>query len=307
MPMRTFLPVFVKDIFHRGPETYGTLLSLMGVGSICGSLIIASRGNIAHKAAPRSCADLPRCGHRRVRAFALLCRFLAHAVAGRRSHDRGLRHHHFARPAHHAQRMRGRVMSVYNFAFRGGMPMGNLSTGWLVPFSLPARLQPTACCWCWWRGTFCWCSGSWQRCKLALCSLLNYHSVTIRFRSGEDASMWTLQPSMPQKVGVIFWGFCAGVCSVLVSIVVGVLGGLLLTLLNHAGWIHLGEYSGWVLLIGARVRLLSWSLCRHRCLGSGSVGLGFAAKVPRQPALMCPGGAKTPTILSRPFTSPCYL
>ena len=26
MPMRTYLPVFVKDIFHRGPETYGNLL-----------------------------------------------------------------------------------------------------------------------------------------------------------------------------------------------------------------------------------------------------------------------------------------
>src|SRR5580692_7715677 len=33
MPMRTYIPVFVKDIFHRGPETYGNLLSLMGVGS----------------------------------------------------------------------------------------------------------------------------------------------------------------------------------------------------------------------------------------------------------------------------------
>jgi hypothetical protein len=29
--------------------------------------------------------------------------------------------------------MRGRVMSLYNFAFRGGMPMGNLLSGWLVP------------------------------------------------------------------------------------------------------------------------------------------------------------------------------
>jgi hypothetical protein len=37
--------------------------------------------------------------------------------------------------------MRGRVMSVYNFAFRGGMPMGNLVTGWLVPmFTAPVVL-----------------------------------------------------------------------------------------------------------------------------------------------------------------------
>ena len=37
--------------------------------------------------------------------------------------------------------MRGRVMSVYNVAFRGGMPFGSLLTGWLVPvFSAPAVL-----------------------------------------------------------------------------------------------------------------------------------------------------------------------
>src|SRR5260370_20671209 len=49
MPMRTYIPVFVKDIFHRGPETYGTLLSLMGVGSICGSLAVAGIGNRRNK------------------------------------------------------------------------------------------------------------------------------------------------------------------------------------------------------------------------------------------------------------------
>jgi MFS-type transporter involved in bile tolerance (Atg22 family) len=38
--------------------------------------------------------------------------------------------------------MRGRVMSVYNFAFRGGMPMGNLLSGWLVPvFTAPIVLS----------------------------------------------------------------------------------------------------------------------------------------------------------------------
>ena len=37
--------------------------------------------------------------------------------------------------------VRGRVMSVYNCAFRGGMPMGNLLSGWLVPlFTAPVVL-----------------------------------------------------------------------------------------------------------------------------------------------------------------------
>jgi len=38
--------------------------------------------------------------------------------------------------------MRGRVMSVYNCAFRGGMPMGNLLSGWIVPiFTAPVVLS----------------------------------------------------------------------------------------------------------------------------------------------------------------------
>jgi len=40
--------------------------------------------------------------------------------------------------------MRGRVVSVYNFAFRGGMPMGNLVTGRLVQSGNPAVTAPLA-------------------------------------------------------------------------------------------------------------------------------------------------------------------
>jgi hypothetical protein len=38
--------------------------------------------------------------------------------------------------------MRGRVMSVYNVAFRGGMPFGSITTGRLVPiFTAPTVLS----------------------------------------------------------------------------------------------------------------------------------------------------------------------
>jgi predicted MFS family arabinose efflux permease len=38
--------------------------------------------------------------------------------------------------------MRGRVMSIYNVAFRGGMPFGSLLSGWLVPrFSAPVVIS----------------------------------------------------------------------------------------------------------------------------------------------------------------------
>ncbi len=134
MPMGTYIPVFVKDIFHRGPETYGTLLSLIGVGSICGSLAVAGLGNISHKGRfalsmliilgigisgfslskvlPLTYAMLLVVGASRMAVFATVTSLVQLIVTNE---------------------MRGRVMSVYNFAFRGGMPIGNLVTGWLVP------------------------------------------------------------------------------------------------------------------------------------------------------------------------------
>ncbi|HET7832919.1 MAG TPA: MFS transporter [Gallionella sp.] len=142
MPMRTYIPVFVKDIFQRGPETYGNLLSLMGVGSICGSLAVAGLGNIRNKG--RFALSMLICLGLGISGFAL-SRFLTLSyvmlvVVGASMMAV------FATVTSLVQlittnEMRGRVMSVYNCAFRGGMPMGNLATGWLVPrFTVPLVL-----------------------------------------------------------------------------------------------------------------------------------------------------------------------
>jgi predicted MFS family arabinose efflux permease len=142
MPMRTYIPVFVKDIFGRGPETYGNLLSLMGVGSICGSLAVAGIGNMRNKgrfaltmliclgaaisvfslskSLPLSYAMLVLVGASMMAVFATVTSLVQLITTNE---------------------MRGRVMSVYNCAFRGGMPMGNLVSGWLVPmFTAPIVL-----------------------------------------------------------------------------------------------------------------------------------------------------------------------
>jgi predicted MFS family arabinose efflux permease len=142
MPLRTYIPVFVKDIFHRGPETYGNLLSLMGVGSICGSLLVASQGNMQKKGRfaltvliclgtgisvfsfsrwlPLSYAMLVLVGASMMGVFATITSLVQLITTNE---------------------MRGRVMSVYNCAFRGGMPLGNLLSGWLVPiFTAPVVL-----------------------------------------------------------------------------------------------------------------------------------------------------------------------
>ncbi len=143
MPMRTYIPVFVKDIFHRGPETYGNLLSLMGIGSICGSLLVASMGNIRHKG--RFAISMLICLGAAIAVFSLSkllpLSYLMLIFVGASMMAV------FATVTSLVQlittnEMRGRVMSVYNCAFRGGMPMGNLLSGWLVPiFTAPLVLS----------------------------------------------------------------------------------------------------------------------------------------------------------------------
>lgn len=134
MPMRTYIPVFVKDIFHRGPETYGNLLSLMGVGSIIGSLGVAGLGNIRNKG--RFAITTLMCMGAAISGFALSkslpLSYSMLVIVGASMMAV------FATVTSLVQlittnEMRGRVMSVYNCAFRGGMPMGNLVSGWLVP------------------------------------------------------------------------------------------------------------------------------------------------------------------------------
>jgi predicted MFS family arabinose efflux permease len=142
MPMRTFIPVFVKDIFHLGPETYGNLLALMGLGSIFGSLSIASAGNFKRKGlvALAALITLGAC----ISAFALSTSVRLSGtilVLGGAAMMAVFATVNSLVQLITTNEMRGRVMSVYNVAFRGGMPMGNLVSGWLVPiFSAPVVL-----------------------------------------------------------------------------------------------------------------------------------------------------------------------
>jgi len=143
MPMRTYIPVFVKDIFHRGPETYGNLLALMGLGSIFGSLGVAGMGNVKRKGrialGALMCLGIGISGFALSQSLPLSGVMMVLAGASMMAV--------FANVNSLVQlittnEMRGRVMSVYNFAFRGGMPLGNLLSGWLVPmFTAPVVLR----------------------------------------------------------------------------------------------------------------------------------------------------------------------
>jgi predicted MFS family arabinose efflux permease len=135
-----FLPVFVRNIFHRGPETYTLLLSCSGAGAICGGLAVASRqkmqgqgrltliilaalGSITAGFAlsrwlPLSCL-LIFLGGAAIMASASFMMSLAQLSA--------------------TDQMRGRVMSVFNLAFRSGIPLGGLVLGKLIPILGVAR------------------------------------------------------------------------------------------------------------------------------------------------------------------------
>lgn len=134
IPMITFLPVFAKDVFHQDAMTYTLFLVSSGLGSITGALTVAAMGNVPNKGRialtmlvalgagmagfALSTSMVLSCFLLFCSGAVLLCAFsmFSSLVQLNTPND-----------------MRGRVMSVYNVAFRGGMPFGSLITGWLVP------------------------------------------------------------------------------------------------------------------------------------------------------------------------------
>src|SRR5712671_5347036 len=131
----TFLPIFAKQIFHEGAGTYSHLMAFSGAGSIVGALIVAWLGKF------------PKMGWTAlivqavygllIIAFAVsrvlwvtdILLFLTGAALMVV----------FSTVTSLVQmiapnEMRGRVMSIYMLAFRGGRPIGSLVSGYLATF-----------------------------------------------------------------------------------------------------------------------------------------------------------------------------
>jgi len=142
IPIITFLPVFAKSVFSGDAMTYTVFLVASGLGSITGALTVAWMGDIHNKGRVALTALVLMgggiVGFSQSRYMALSCVMLYFTGAVLMCA--------FAMIASLVQLitpndMRGRVMSVYNVAFRGGMPFGSVLTGWLV--SLPMLTAPT--------------------------------------------------------------------------------------------------------------------------------------------------------------------
>jgi MFS family permease len=133
LPLLTFLPIITKDVFQQDVGLYTHFMTLAGAGAVAGALIVAWVGKHRHmgllllimqallgltavafslsKVVWLSQLLLFAGGAMLVTCFSLttsLVQLLA------------------------PQELRGRVVSIYMVAFRGGSPLGGLISGWLV-------------------------------------------------------------------------------------------------------------------------------------------------------------------------------
>jgi len=138
-PLIVVLPVFARNVFQGDANLLSRLLVSLGIGSICGALIVAGLGKYKHQGR-YALLMLVALGFL-ITGFALSpYRWLSYLLlflAG------GMLLAVFTTISSLVQMitaddMRGRVMSVYNVAFRGGTPFGSLIVGALVSrFSAP--------------------------------------------------------------------------------------------------------------------------------------------------------------------------
>jgi MFS family permease len=128
MPFRFLMPVFVVDVYERGPESLGLLVTIMGVGSLVGALFIASMGKRRRGLTLLVGSFLS--GIALVLVAAIPFYYIAAALmillglgdAGRRTLNMALIMEEVD------DRYRGRVMSVFMMNF-GLMPLGVLPAG----------------------------------------------------------------------------------------------------------------------------------------------------------------------------------
>jgi MFS family permease len=132
-PVLTFLPLFAQDVLHGNVTQYTHLMSSAGAGAVTGALVVAWRGRFPHMGRTVLLIQFVFGGI--VVLFAITRIFWLNAVllfaAG------ACMVMVFATLSSLVQlnapnEMRGRVMSLYMVAFRGGMPLGSLAGGWLA-------------------------------------------------------------------------------------------------------------------------------------------------------------------------------
>jgi predicted MFS family arabinose efflux permease len=140
VPLLTLLPVFAKDVFQMDATGYSHLVAASGAGAITGALLYAGLSHNPHKA-----------------SLVLWVQIIFAVLLATFALSRNLTLSYLALfltgvclmallasvtslvQLGTTEEMRGRTMSIFMLAFRGGMPLGNLTVGFLAD-----RFSPTA-------------------------------------------------------------------------------------------------------------------------------------------------------------------
>jgi predicted MFS family arabinose efflux permease len=133
MPIVTFLPVVARSIFGLGAKGYAWMMTTYGLGSVTGALLIAAtahatnKGKLALKLQLAFAALLIAFAFSRSLPLSLVIAFCAGmCIVGVIALYSSLVQ------LTTSDNMRGRVMSIFMLAFRGGMPLGNLIAGYVA-------------------------------------------------------------------------------------------------------------------------------------------------------------------------------
>ncbi len=133
LPLLTFLPIFAQAIFRRAASEYAVMMAYSGAGAVAGALVVAWLGKFRHMARTLLAVQVVLgllivafSVSRVLWASHLLLFFAGAALITVFSLTTSLVQ--LLAP----DALRGRVVSIYMVAFRGGMPLGSLVAGSLA-------------------------------------------------------------------------------------------------------------------------------------------------------------------------------
>jgi MFS family permease len=147
LPLLTFLPLMAQNVFGGGAAQYSRMMAFSGAGAVLGALIVAWLGKFRHMGLVLLLVQLLFGGAVTAFAFSRLLwvSYLLLFMSGMTLIMV------FSLLTSVVQliapnELRGRVMSIYMVAFRGGMPLGSLVSGYAASLaSAPTVLAVNGC------------------------------------------------------------------------------------------------------------------------------------------------------------------
>lgn len=133
MPIVTFMPLVAKDIFSLDARGYAWMSATYGLGSVLGAVLVAAMAHAARKGKVALTLQLAfACllvgfAFSRSLPLSLFLAFLAGSCI-----VSVIALYSSLVQLTTSDEMRGRVMSIFMLAFRGGMPLGNLIAGYVA-------------------------------------------------------------------------------------------------------------------------------------------------------------------------------